>query len=52
MRGRPPLPTAVKEANGNPGKRALNHDEPEARRRVARAAAGGEGHAGGPRLLE
>ncbi len=29
MRGRPPLPTAVKEANGNPGKRALNHDEPK-----------------------
>ena len=26
--GRPPVPTAIKELRGNPGKRALNHDEP------------------------
>jgi P27 family predicted phage terminase small subunit len=29
MRGRKPKPTAVKELAGNPGKRALNHDEPK-----------------------
>lgn len=28
MRGRPPKPTAVKIAEGNPGKRARNHAEP------------------------
>jgi P27 family predicted phage terminase small subunit len=27
--GRRPTPTALKVARGNPGKRALNHDEPE-----------------------
>jgi P27 family predicted phage terminase small subunit len=26
--GRKPLPTAIKELNGNPGKRALNREEP------------------------
>lgn len=29
MRGRKPKPTAVKELEGNPGKRALNHAEPQ-----------------------
>ncbi len=29
MRGRKPKPTAVKQLNGNPGKRALNKKEPE-----------------------
>lgn len=29
MRGRKPTPTAVKIANGNPGKRRLNADEPK-----------------------
>ncbi|HEY0009885.1 MAG TPA: phage terminase small subunit P27 family [Tepidisphaeraceae bacterium] len=29
MRGRKPIPTAIKELNGNPGKRALNHNEPK-----------------------
>lgn len=29
MRGRKPKPTAVKRAQGNPGKRALNHAEPQ-----------------------
>jgi len=29
MRGRRPKPTAVKKANGNPGKRALNPHEPK-----------------------
>jgi P27 family predicted phage terminase small subunit len=28
MRGRKPLPTAVKRASGNPGKRGYNHAEP------------------------
>ena len=28
-RGRRPKPTRLKEVTGNPGKRALNHDEPE-----------------------
>jgi P27 family predicted phage terminase small subunit len=28
MRGRKPLPTAVKRATGNPGKRGYNHAEP------------------------
>jgi P27 family predicted phage terminase small subunit len=28
MRGRKPLPTAVKRSNGNPGKRGYNHAEP------------------------
>jgi P27 family predicted phage terminase small subunit len=28
-RGRPPKPTAVKELEGNPGKRALNKNEPK-----------------------
>jgi hypothetical protein len=28
MRGRRPLPTAIKELTGNPGKRPLNLDEP------------------------
>lgn len=28
MRGRKPLPTAVKELNGNPGRRPLNDSEP------------------------
>lgn len=26
--GRKPLPTAIRKANGNPGRRAWNHDEP------------------------
>ena len=30
MRGRPPKPTALKLIEGNPGKRALNLDEPNA----------------------
>lgn len=30
MRGRKPVPTIVKRARGNPGKRPLNTDEPEA----------------------
>ena len=29
MRGRPPVPTALKLVRGNPGKRALNDQEPE-----------------------
>lgn len=29
MRGRKPKPTAVKQLNGNPGKRALNKKEPD-----------------------
>ena len=29
MRGPAPLPTAIKEFRGNPGKRPLNHDEPK-----------------------
>lgn len=29
MQGRPPKPTAIKEAEGNPGKRKLNQDEPK-----------------------
>ena len=29
MRGRKPTPTRLKVIRGNPGKRALNHDEPE-----------------------
>lgn len=29
MPGRPPKPTAVKLLAGNPGKRAINHNEPE-----------------------
>jgi len=29
MRGRKPTPTALKLLRGNPGKRALNHDEPK-----------------------
>ena len=29
MRGRKPIPTAIKELNGNPGKRALNSSEPK-----------------------
>lgn len=28
-RGRPPLPTSIKVARGNPGKRPLNEDEPQ-----------------------
>ena len=31
MRGRKPKPTAIKELEGNPGKRALNHKEPQPR---------------------
>lgn len=31
MRGPKPIPTVVKIARGNPGKRALNHDFPEPR---------------------
>jgi len=27
--GRPPKPTAIKELEGNPGKRKLNRDEPK-----------------------
>jgi P27 family predicted phage terminase small subunit len=27
--GRPPKPTRIKELQGNPGKRKLNHDEPQ-----------------------
>lgn len=30
MRGRKPKPTALKVIEGNPGKRPLNHDEPQA----------------------
>ena len=29
MRGRKPKPTALKLLDGNPGKRAINHDEPK-----------------------
>jgi P27 family predicted phage terminase small subunit len=29
MRGRKPQPTAIRRANGNPGKRAYNHAEPQ-----------------------
>lgn len=29
MQGRPPKPTAIKEAEGNPGKRKLNQHEPK-----------------------
>jgi len=29
MKGRKPKPTALKRLNGNPGKRALNHAEPQ-----------------------
>lgn len=28
-RGRPPKPTAIKELEGNPGKRPLNKNEPK-----------------------
>ncbi len=28
MGGRRPTPTAIRRANGNPGRRAWNHDEP------------------------
>jgi P27 family predicted phage terminase small subunit len=37
MRGRKPLPTAVKELRGNPGKRALNKNEPKPRAALPRA---------------
>ncbi len=37
MAGRKPLPTAVKVARGNPGKRALNEDEPQFELRLRRA---------------
>lgn len=37
MRGRKPLPTSVKLLRGNPGKRALNHSEPQPRRSLPRA---------------
>jgi P27 family predicted phage terminase small subunit len=32
MPGRKPKPTAIKIAEGNPGKRALNHNEPQPRK--------------------
>ena len=34
MRGRKPIPTAIKELNGNPGKRALNKKEPKVESRI------------------
>lgn len=37
MRGRKPLPTAVKELRGNPGKRALNKSEPRPKAALPRA---------------
>jgi P27 family predicted phage terminase small subunit len=33
MPGRRPLPTAIKELNGNPGKRPLNQNEPKPRQK-------------------
>lgn len=38
MRGRRPKPTAVKEAEGNPGKRPLNKTEPSAGKRPSKPA--------------
>src|SRR5688572_5662409 len=32
VRGRKPIPTVLKIARGNPGKRPLNHDEPQMER--------------------
>ena len=34
QRGRKPKPTAIKELEGNPGKRLLNADEPKPERKV------------------
>jgi P27 family predicted phage terminase small subunit len=38
MRGRPPKPTAIKKAEGNPGKRPLNKSEPSAGKKPAKPA--------------
>lgn len=38
MRGRPPKPTGVKKAEGNPGKRPLNKSEPTAGKRPNKPA--------------
>lgn len=52
MRGRKPKPTAVKVAEGNPGKRPLNKDEPRLRQAelpnspVIHREGGREAHAG------
>jgi P27 family predicted phage terminase small subunit len=40
MAGRKPLPTALKELRGNPGKRSLNRAEPQFERGVMRCPAG------------
>lgn len=34
QRGRKPIPTAIKELEGNPGKRALNKKEPKPKRKA------------------
>ncbi|QDV91757.1 Phage terminase, small subunit [Phycisphaerae bacterium RAS2] len=34
MRGRKPIPTAIKRARGNPGKRPLNDNEPQPEKRI------------------
>ena len=34
QRGRKPIPTAIKELEGNPGKRALNIKEPKPKRKA------------------
>lgn len=34
MRGRKPIPTDLKRARGNPGKRPLNEDEPKPDKRI------------------
>lgn len=39
MPGRKPTPTAIKELNGNPGKRPLNKAEPQPRKRRPKAPA-------------
>ncbi|MEF9671929.1 hypothetical protein QNM99_03765 [Pseudomonas sp. PCH446] len=56
-RGRKPKPTAQKKLAGNPGKRALNHDEPSSQpsqiliRRVAERARGHHVEDAYPELL-
>ena len=37
MRGRKPLPTSLKQLRGNPGKRALNHNEPKPKATMPRS---------------
>jgi P27 family predicted phage terminase small subunit len=36
MRGRKPIPTSIKRARGNPGKRPLNNNEPQPDKKVPR----------------